>query len=234
MTLRFMTIASVIFIELILLELILGLSNVWLANSLSEKLPPNTRNKARTLGLSFAWLTRVLALVFYSFTADYHFTVKETHVYWADLLLLVGGIWLLLHSIQELLFRHRAARSSSSNLTTVLLQNAFVSTVLSVDAIRTASAYIDNDWIASAITLLTMVVSPFLSRRIIQLFQVQTKGLVLLLFSTGLLLALEALHTSIVVELICFGAALYLMNSFVLPRFGNYTERNKPICDEHQ
>ncbi|WP_276373906.1 hypothetical protein [Chryseolinea sp. H1M3-3] len=230
-----MILAAIILFEVILLEFILGLSNVWFATFLGEKLPQYNREKARTLGLCFAWLGRILALVFYSFVADSHFTIKSIpgiNFYWVDIILLAGGTWIMFKST-ELLFFNRSANRSSIDLKIVLLQSVFISAVLSVDAVRTASFYVNNKLIASVIILLTMVASSWLSGRIIELLHIQTKGLVLLLFSTGLLLVLEAFHQPILSELICFGAALYLMNAFLLPKFGNPSEKIKPTADEH-
>ena len=45
---------------LVLLEIVLGLDNLVFIAILAEKLPPNQRNKARTIGLSLALIMRLI------------------------------------------------------------------------------------------------------------------------------------------------------------------------------
>lgn len=217
-----MIIAIVVMFEVILLEMVLGLSNIWFTEFLGERLSIYNQEKARTLGLIIAWVIRILVLIFYSFFGDLYFTItvlSGIKFYWIDVLLLLGGAWLLIKTINVMLFTPDSTKSEAE-LNTVLLQGTFISMVLSVDAVRTAFHYIDNAWIASLVVFVTMLASSFLSKKIVHRLHIQTKGLVLLLFSTGLLLLLEAFHLPILSELICFGAVWYLMNRFLIPKYG--------------
>jgi predicted tellurium resistance membrane protein TerC len=60
-----MILAAVVLFEVILLEFILGLSNVWFSNFLGENLPHASKEKASFLGLFFAWAIRILVLIFF-------------------------------------------------------------------------------------------------------------------------------------------------------------------------
>ena len=50
-------------LTLTVLELVLGIDNIIFIAILSGKLPPTEQNKARTIGLSLAMLTRILLLL---------------------------------------------------------------------------------------------------------------------------------------------------------------------------
>lgn len=227
-----MVLIAIVLFEVILLEFILGLSNIWFTAFLGERLPAYYMEKARNLGLFFAWVIRILVLIFYSFVVDSHFSLDvfpRINFYWMDIILLVGGAWILFKTVNVLFFQRTSSNTSASDLNIVLLQGIFISTVLSVDAVRTASVYINNTWVASLVVLASMLASSWLSRKIIERLHIQTKGLVLLLFSTGLLLLLEAFHQPILSELICFGVALYIMNVFSIPKYGKLHEKAKSI-----
>lgn len=220
-----MLLAVIVLVEVIILEIILGLSNVWFTKFLGDKLPGQYPDKARSLGLIIAWVMRISVLVFYSFAIDSYFTLSVfpgIEFYWIDIVLLLGGTWLIVKTINVMMFETDSVKPHAQ-LKVVLLQGAFISTVLSVDAVRTAFHYLNNPWIASLIVLAAMLASSILSKKIIGWLRIQTKGLVLLLFSTGILLLLEAFHLPLLSELICFGAALYIMNRFLVSKYATYS-----------
>lgn len=215
--------------EVLVLQIILGVSNVWFITFLGEKLPLHHKEKARVVGLIFAWAVRLLVIILYPIVLESHFTIDTFsgfRFYWMDVLLLTGGTFILLKSV-SVIFNIPKARYAYANVNLVLLQGFFISAFLSVDAVRVASYYVENKWLVAGLVLVSMFASSKMSDRIILWLRLGDKGPVLLLVSTGLVLILEAFHQPLLSELICFAAALYVTNSFIIPRYRKSRLDNK-------
>lgn len=93
------------FAMLTALEIVLGIDNIIFISILVGRLPPHLRDKARRLGLGFAMLSR-LALLFtlswvMGLTADL-FTVVGQGISGRDIVLLLGGLFLLYKASHEI------------------------------------------------------------------------------------------------------------------------------------
>lgn len=92
-------------LTLILLEIVLGIDNLVFIAILAEKLPPEQRNRARIVGLSCALVMRLilLSLISWLMTLQKDFLWILDHGFsWKDLILLIGGIFLLAKGTIEL------------------------------------------------------------------------------------------------------------------------------------
>ena len=89
------------------LEIVLGVDNIIFLSVLVGRLPVAVRNRARRLGLAFAMVTRILLLFSLSWimglTADL-FQVAGQGISGRDLVLLLGGLFLLYKGIQEFFY----------------------------------------------------------------------------------------------------------------------------------
>lgn len=99
------------FFSLLLLEIVLGIDNVVFISILAGKLPAHQQRRARTIGLLLALVTRILLLLSLSWliglTAPL-FTVLGQEISGRDLILIVGGLFLLGKSTYEIHDRPRA------------------------------------------------------------------------------------------------------------------------------
>src|SRR4028118_1591947 len=90
--------AWVAFLTLLALEIVLGIDNIVFISILAGKLPAEQQPRARTLGLSLAMGTRVILLLSLAWimrlTAPL-FTVFAQEISGRDLILLVGGLFLI-------------------------------------------------------------------------------------------------------------------------------------------
>src|SRR5919108_134877 len=111
------------------LEIVLGIDNVIFISILAGKLPAPQQAKARQLGLGLAMLTRILLLC--SLTWIMRLTAPLVTVFGnaisgRDLILLVGGLFLLAKSTHEIHQKlegdpgHAAARVSASFLSVLV------------------------------------------------------------------------------------------------------------------
>jgi predicted tellurium resistance membrane protein TerC len=128
------------------LEIVLGIDNIVFISVLVGRLPSGQRNKARTLGLALAMVTRVLLLLaltwIMTLTAPL-FSVFRNAVSGRDIILLAGGLFLLAKSTHEihasLEGKTETAKSKvARNLLSVLIQIAILDIVFSLDSVITA------------------------------------------------------------------------------------------------
>ena len=93
------------FAMLTALEIVLGVDNIIFISILVGRLPVHLRDKARRLGLGFAMVSRLLLLFSLSWvmglTADL-FTVLGQGISGRDLVLLLGGLFLLYKASHEI------------------------------------------------------------------------------------------------------------------------------------
>jgi predicted tellurium resistance membrane protein TerC len=129
------------------LEIVLGIDNIVFISILAGRLPEAQRARARTVGLALAAFTRVLLLLSLSWliglTAPL-FTVLGEEISGRDLILLIGGLFLIgksTHEMHEKLEgeehgegKGRAAASFAS----VIVQILLLDIVFSLDSVITA------------------------------------------------------------------------------------------------
>ena len=142
----------VAFATLTALELVLGIDNIVFISILVDKLPEDSRNKARRIGLFLAmfmrigllsvlsWLVGLTAVLFTGF--GHGFTGR-------DLILAAGGAFLLWKSTREVhqLLEGEAGHASSTVKATfgaVIAQIIVIDAVFSLDSIITAVGMVDE------------------------------------------------------------------------------------------
>jgi predicted tellurium resistance membrane protein TerC len=131
---------------LTVLEIVLGIDNVVFISILAGKLPREQQNKARRVGLSLAMFMRIALLLSLTWiiklTAPL-FTVLGEEISGRDLVLLLGGLFLLFKSTREIHERlegeegHGSVRVAPS-LVSVLIQIMLLDIVFSLDSVITA------------------------------------------------------------------------------------------------
>ena len=92
-------------LTLVLLEVVLGVDNLIFIAILSDKLPPEQRDRARIIGLSLALLMRLGLLA--SITWVMSLTTPllsfwRLEISWRDLILIAGGVFLLIKATTEI------------------------------------------------------------------------------------------------------------------------------------
>ncbi|XGC82473.1 TerC family protein [Bdellovibrio bacteriovorus] len=140
------------FATLFALELVLGIDNIIFISILSGKLPTHEQKKARTTGLGLAVGTRILLLLSLSWiiglTAPL-FTVAGHEISGRDLILLLGGLFLIVKSTMEIHHKLEGEAGSTSkgvahSFSAVILQILLLDIVFSLDSVITAVGMVDN------------------------------------------------------------------------------------------
>jgi predicted tellurium resistance membrane protein TerC len=141
------------FLTLTILELVLGIDNVIFISILAGKLPQRQQRRARTLGLAVAMLMRIALLFSISWiirlTAPL-FTVLAQEISGRDLILLIGGLFLLAKSTHEIHERlegeegHASASKRKISFASVIVQIMLLDIVFSLDSVITAVGMTDQ------------------------------------------------------------------------------------------
>ena len=128
------------------LEVVLGIDNIIFISILVNRLPENQRNLGRRVGLGLAMLAR-LALLFsiawvMGLTAPW-FTVFRQEISGRDVILILGGLFLLgksTHEIHESLEGETGSKhkTTAATLGSVLLQITALDIIFSLDSVITA------------------------------------------------------------------------------------------------
>jgi predicted tellurium resistance membrane protein TerC len=133
-------------VTLTLLEVVLGIDNVVFISIVAGKLPPESRDKARKLGLSLALITRILLLLGISWIAGLtkpFFEIFNHPVSGRDLILLLGGLFLMGKSTHEIHQKLEGEEGGSSrritpSFTSIIIQILLLDIVFSLDSVITA------------------------------------------------------------------------------------------------
>jgi predicted tellurium resistance membrane protein TerC len=153
------------FATLTVLELVLGIDNVIFISILSGKLPEKDQPKARFIGLSLALIMRVILLFSLTWVMGLvHplFTVFGHHVSGRDLILLIGGLFLIFKSTHEIHGSLEGSEGESSRkvyagFASVIVQIMLLDIVFSLDSVITAIGMVDNVWIMISAVIVSIV-----------------------------------------------------------------------------
>ena len=139
--------AWIALVTLTALEIVLGIDNIIFISIVVGRLPPEVRNKARIQGLAFAMITRILLLLSLAWMMRLTkplFTVLEYAISGRDLILILGGLFLLWKSTQEIWESLEGEEEGehhvkvSSKYWMVLGQIAIIDIIFSLDSVITA------------------------------------------------------------------------------------------------
>jgi predicted tellurium resistance membrane protein TerC len=143
-------------VTLVVMEVVLGIDNLIFISILSNKLPPEHRQRVRRIGISLALIMRLalLSMIAWivSLTAPV-FTVMDNAFSWKDMILIAGGLFLLWKATKEI--HHSVDTKAShelldkkdvviSNVGSAIFQIILLDLVFSIDSILTAVGMTDH------------------------------------------------------------------------------------------
>jgi predicted tellurium resistance membrane protein TerC len=215
------------------LEIVLGIDNIVFISILSSKLPGEQEARARRLGLAAAMITRILLLLSLSWViglTEPFFTVLGFEISGRDIILLIGGLFLLAKSTKEI---HERLEGSEGERETkavpsfagVITQIALLDIVFSLDSVITAVGMAQALWVMITAVVVAVAIMLFASGSISSFVNrhptVKMLALSFLLL-IGFTLIIEALHFHIPK-----GYVYFAMGFSVLVEFLNLRARRK-------
>ncbi len=159
--------AWVAFITLATLELVLGIDNIVFISILAGKLPPEQQKKARRTGLLVAAGSRLLLLFSITWVMKLEgelFTVFEREISGRDLILIIGGLFLLAKATHEIHAKLEGDEGVSKERVAatyggVITQIALIDLVFSLDSVITAVGMVPAEQIGVMVWAIVIAVA---------------------------------------------------------------------------
>jgi len=158
------------------LEIVLGIDNIIFISILVGRVPEAKRQLARILGLGLAMLTRILLLFSLAFLASLTeplFTVLKNEISWRDLVLGIGGLFLLAKSTMEIHSslegeedKPQTAAEAKSAFMMILVQIALIDIIFSLDSVITAVGMVKEVEIMATAIIIAVGVMMFAAKSI--------------------------------------------------------------------
>ena len=161
------------------LEIVLGVDNIIFISILSGKLPEHQRPLARQVGIGVAAISRLgllFAIAWIVSLTQPVFTLFGNELSWRDLILIGGGIFLIVKSVNEMHNKLEGDEQSSAGLTqasfaVVILQIMVLDMVFALDSIITAVGMTPHISLMVVAILFATAVMVFLAKAIHEFVQ---------------------------------------------------------------
>ena len=152
-------------LTLIALEVILGIDNVIFISILANKLPEHQQKKARRYGLLLAMVFRLGLLAIVTLIMKLNndlFTLFNQGISAKDLILILGGLFLLYKSSAEIYHKmegeqgNQTKKIKAATFGQVIFQILIMDLVFSIDSIITAVGMVKEIWIMYVAIIVTV------------------------------------------------------------------------------
>lgn len=193
-------------LTLTFLEIVLGIDNIIFISIVAGKLPEQHQRKARMIGLTLALVVRVALLFGISWLiglTDPIITIKEFALSWRDIILLVGGLFLIAKSTSEIHHKVEGDEQTSdskrkvTSFSSAILQIVLLDIIFSFDSILTAVGLTDKIILMVIAVILSIIVMMIFAGKISNFVNKHPTLQVLalsFLILIGFMLGIEALH----------------------------------------
>ena len=156
----------VAFVTLAALEVVLGIDNIVFISILTSKLREAQRPLARRLGLLVALVSRILLLLSLTWVmslTDHLFTVRDHPVSGRDLILFLGGLFLIAKATVEIHGKlegeeHGGPKDRGASFALIITQIAVIDIVFSLDSVITAVGMAKALWVMIAAVVTAVIV----------------------------------------------------------------------------
>ena len=152
------------------LEIVLGLDNIIFISILAGRLPVSEQKKARQLGLTLALVMRLgllLSLSWVMSLTDPLFSVFSKTISGRDLILILGGLFLIAKATYEIHHKLEGDTEASStgkaiaSFSSVLVQILLLDVVFSLDSVIMAVGMAQQIWVMATAMVISVVVMLF-------------------------------------------------------------------------
>jgi predicted tellurium resistance membrane protein TerC len=165
-------------LTLTVMEIVLGIDNIIFLAIVAGKLPQHQQKLARRIGLGAALGTRLLLLCTLSFLMSLTTSLfvlpdlpflhdpEARGVSWRDLILLVGGLFLVGKSVKEIHEKIEEARGGHkeaggkkpAGFVSAIIQIAIIDIIFSLDSVITAVGMVDDLWVMIVAVIVAVVI----------------------------------------------------------------------------
>jgi len=167
--------ALISLLTLTILEIVLGIDNIIFISILAAKVPADQQSKARTMGLVLGMVVRIILLFGLNFIQRQEtplFNLFNHPISGKDLLLIVGGLFLLYQSVHEIHEKMKGVeeeikdRTSAKGWSSIIMQMILINVVFSLDSVITAVGMAKELWVMIAAVVISMIIMLIASKPI--------------------------------------------------------------------
>jgi predicted tellurium resistance membrane protein TerC len=209
-------------LTLTFLEIVLGIDNIVFISITAGRLPADDQKKARLLGIALSLIARLGLL----FAVSWIIGLKEPFISFGefdlsfrDLILIVGGLFLIGKSTSEIHAKlegeeHQDANTGNLTLRGAIVQIILLDLVFSFDSILTAVGLVDNVLIIVIAIIIALAVMLGFARKISDFIHKHPAMKLLaisFLMMIGLVLVVDGLHIHVPKGYIYFAMAFALI-----------------------
>jgi len=161
------------------LEIVLGIDNIIFIAILTGKLPRENQKSARMIGLGLAMFMRIALLLSLSWVMSLTepvFTVWDQAFSGRDLILLIGGLFLMAKATTEIHQKlegqeHERSVKAKVSFGAILVQIALLDIIFSLDSVITAVGMAQQVWIMIVAVILAVAVMMVFSGVIVRFIE---------------------------------------------------------------
>lgn len=165
---------TIALLTLITLEVVLGIDNIIFISILADRLPADQRDRLRRMGIGLAMVLRLALLTVLSWIMKLDaelFTIAGHGITGKELILLLGGIFLLYKATRELGHMTEAdvpgpANTKATTFGGLMFQILVLDLVFSIDSIITAVGMVSELWLMYVAVVVTVIIMLFASKPI--------------------------------------------------------------------
>ena len=148
------------------LEIVLGIDNIVFISILADRLPKHQQARGRRTGLALALITRILLLLSLSWIitlTEPLFNVFSLDISGRDLILLIGGLFLIAKSTFEIHDKLEGKEGSTktkkgSTFTAIVVQIGLLDIVFSLDSVITAVGMAQHVYVMITAVLIAVII----------------------------------------------------------------------------
>lgn len=222
----FTTQGIVSLITLTFLEIVLGIDNIVFISITAGRLPEADQKKARNIGIGLALLVRISLLLGVSWIIglkDPIFTIRDFELSVRDLILIIGGLFLIGKSTSEIHAKLEGESTEQDDVKVLSVRGAIIQIILldivfSLDSILTAVGLVENVLIIVIAIIIALGVMLVFASRISDFIHKHPAMKLLaisFLMMIGLVLVVEGLHVHVPKGYIYFAMAFALGIEFL-------------------
>lgn len=227
-------------LSLTLLEIVLGIDNIIFISILASKVNKDKQRKTRNLGLFLALIMRILLLLAIGWIVslkDDVFVLFDNGYSWRDIILILGGLFLMYKSVTEIHVKvtgvdEESEQKSKATVRGVILQIVLIDIVFSFDSILTAVGIVDEVIIMIVAVILAMTVMIIFAKKISDFINERpTIKMIALSFllTIGLMLVLEGYGEEVPKGYIYFAMVYALIVEFLNIRMRKNQEKKLKV-----
>tara|TARA_B100000965_G_C19596404_1_gene760460 strand:- start:3084 stop:3803 length:720 start_codon:yes stop_codon:yes gene_type:complete len=226
-------------LTLTFLEIVLGIDNIIFISIVSDRLPKDSQAKARTIGLILAIIMRVALLFAISWIVHLTepiLTILDYELSFRDLILIVGGLFLLAKSTSEIhekiegdAHTEENSKAVKTTISKAITQIVLLDVVFSFDSILTAVGLSNQIVIMIMAVVIALVIMLIFAKKVSDFVNenptVKMLALAFLLM-IGTLLILDGAHVHVPKGYIYFSLVFSLLVEFLNQRLRKKAKKN--------